>query len=62
MQRTLEDVSLTFTDKTEPFHALKREDYWRNKLKTNTFFTNMLSICIFIGPVHFEDKDCRTHR
>ena len=30
----LEDVSLTFIDKTPPSDLLKREDYWRNTPKT----------------------------
>ena len=30
----LEDVSLTFTDKTDPSDPLKRENYWRSTLKT----------------------------
>ena len=30
----LEDVSLTFIDKTDPSDLLKREDYWRSTLKT----------------------------
>ena len=30
----LEDVSLTFIDKTDPSDPLKREDYWRSTLKT----------------------------
>ena len=30
----LQDVSLTFIDKTDPSDPLKREDYWRNTLKT----------------------------
>ena len=30
----LEDVSLTFKDKTDPSDPLKREDYWRSTLKT----------------------------
>ena len=30
----LEDVSLTFIDKTHPSDPLKREDYWRNTPKT----------------------------
>ena len=29
----LEDVSLTFKDKTNPSDPLKREDYWRSTLK-----------------------------
>ena len=30
----LEDVSITFIDKTDPSDPLKREDYWRSILKT----------------------------
>ena len=30
----LEDVSLTFIDKTDPSGPLKRENYWRGTLKT----------------------------
>ena len=30
----LEDVSLTFIDKTDPSDPLKREDYWRSTLET----------------------------
>ena len=30
----LDDVSLTFTNKTDPSDLLKREDYWRRTLKT----------------------------
>ena len=30
----IEDVSLTFIDKTGPSDPLKREDYWRSTLKT----------------------------
>ena len=30
----LEDVSLTFIDKTDSSDPLKREDYWRSTLKT----------------------------
>ena len=30
----LEDVSLTFIDKTDTSDLLKREDYWRRTLKT----------------------------
>ena len=29
----LEDVSLTFINKTDPSDPLKREDYWRSTLK-----------------------------
>ena len=28
------DVSITFIDKTDPFNPLRREDYWRQTLKT----------------------------
>ena len=34
----LEDVSLTFIDKTDPSDPLKREDYWRSTLKTMASF------------------------
>ena len=30
----LNDVSITFIDKTDPSDPLKREDYWRRTLKT----------------------------
>ena len=30
----LEDVSLTFIDKTDPSDPLKRKDYWKSTLKT----------------------------
>ena len=30
----LEDVSITFIDKTDPSEPLKRENYWKNVLKT----------------------------
>ena len=30
----VEDVCITFIDKTEPFTPTKREDYWRQTLKT----------------------------
>ena len=29
----LEDVSITFIDKTDPSEPLKRENYWKNVLK-----------------------------
>ena len=29
----LNDVSITFIDKTDPFDVLRREDYWRQTLK-----------------------------
>ena len=32
----LEDVSLTFEDKTDPSAPLKRAHYWRSTLKTMT--------------------------
>ena len=32
--RFLEDVSITFIDKTGPSEPLKRENYWNNVLKT----------------------------
>ena len=66
----LEDVSLTFVDETDLSDPLKREDYWRIMLKTMAplglnieeyvecrFITNILSVCIFIGLVRFDDKD-----
>ena len=65
----LENVSVTFIDKTDPSDPLKRENYWRSTLKTIApfglnieksvckFYINILSICIFIGLVRFEDKD-----
>ena len=30
----LEDVSITFIDKTDPSQLLKKESYWKNVLKT----------------------------
>ena len=30
----LNDVSVTFIDKTDPSYPLRREDYWRQTLKT----------------------------
>ena len=30
----VEDVYITFIDKTDPFIPTKREDYWRQTLKT----------------------------
>ena len=30
----LNDVSITFIDKTDPSDPLRREDYWRKTLKT----------------------------
>ena len=30
----LNDVSITFIDKTDPSDPLRREDYWRQTLKT----------------------------
>ena len=30
----VEDVCITFTDKTDPFIPTKLQDYWRQKLKT----------------------------
>ena len=32
--RFLNDVSITFIDKTDPSYPLQREDYWRQMLKT----------------------------
>ena len=34
----LNDVSITFIDKTNPPDPLKREDYWRRTLKTMALF------------------------
>ena len=34
----LNDVSITFIDKTDPSDPLKREDYWRRTLKTMAHF------------------------
>ena len=64
----LEDVSLTFIDKTDPSDQLKREDgeaqlrLWHHlglilKKVSSGFISNMLSICIFIGLVRFQEKD-----
>ena len=30
----VEDICITFIDKTDPFILTKREDYWRQTLKT----------------------------
>ena len=30
----LNDVSIAFIDKTDPFDPLRREDFWRQTLKT----------------------------
>ena len=69
----LEDVSLTFIDKIDPSDPLKKEDYWRSTLNTMTpfglnieevsssFITNILSICIFVGLLRYEDKDFRIY-
>ena len=32
----LNNVSVTFTDKIDPFDSLRREDYWRQTIKTMT--------------------------
>ena len=64
----LEDVSLTFIDKTDPSDQLKREDreaqlrLWHHlglilKKVSSGFITYTFSICIFIGLVRFEDND-----
>ena len=34
----LEDVSLTFIDKSESLDLLKRKDYWKSMLKTMALF------------------------
>ena len=34
----IENLSLTFIDKTDPSDLLKREDYWRSTLKTMALF------------------------
>ena len=34
----LDDISITFIDKTDPSDLLKREDYWRRTYKTMTPF------------------------
>ena len=34
----LEDVSLTYIDKTDPSDQRKREDHWRSRLKTMASF------------------------
>ena len=34
----IENLSLTFVDKTDPSDLLKREDYWRSTLKTMALF------------------------
>ena len=58
----LEDVSLTFIDKTDPSDPLKREDNGRIfKKVSGIFITNTLSICIFIGLGRFKDKGFRIY-
>ena len=32
--RFLEEISITFTDKTDPSEPLKRENYWKSVLQT----------------------------
>ena len=34
----LNDVSITFIDKTDPTDPLRREDYWRQTLKTVVWY------------------------
>ena len=34
----LNDVSITFIDKTDPSDPLRREDYWRQALKTMALY------------------------
>ena len=34
----LNDVSITFIDKTDPSDPLRREDYWRQLLKTTVTY------------------------
>ena len=40
----LNDVSITFIDKTDPSDPLKLEDYWRRTLKTIAPFGCMYNI------------------
>ena len=48
----LEDVSLTFMDKTDPSDPLKRKDYCRSARKTTAPFKHLY----FIELVRFDDK------
>ena len=69
----LEDISLIFIYKTDPYDLLKGQDSWKGTVKavyhsglilkkvSSSFITNILSICIFIGLVCFEDKDFRIY-
>ena len=55
-----DDVSITFTDKTYPFDPLRRENYWRQTLKTMVL--NGLDIrdnvCVFLNmSACFQDYD-----
>ena len=50
----LDDLSITFIDKTNPSHPLKREDYWRGTFKTMAPFgfnieDSVLSITMVIN-------------
>ena len=42
----LEDVSITFIDKTDSSDSLRREDYWRRKLKTMAPFGLNIEECV----------------
>ena len=42
----LDDVSITFIDKTDPSNQLKREDYWRCTLKPCTFWAKYRRKCL----------------
>ena len=59
----LKDVSIAFIEKTDPFHPLRREDYWRQTLKTmvphglnieeNIFKTSRSFCFYFVTSVFF---------
>ena len=42
----LSDVSVTFIEKTDPSNPLKKENYWKNTLKT--FAPNGLNIAEYV--------------
>ena len=42
----LNDVSITFIDKTDPSDSLQREDYWRQTLKTMVLYGLNIEDCM----------------
>ena len=42
----IDDVSITFIDKTDPSDPLKREDYWRSVLKTKAPYGLNIEDCV----------------